>query len=117
MVTVGLDNFRFEGPGLRDRNGHQAATALRIGDDPKVAAIGDEALAPDASGILVRPFEMPPRRGDPWLGQEFLVQYCRYYLTLAAAESAPHAILNIGRLRFERPTRFAHSFAARRRRY
>jgi hypothetical protein len=95
-VTVGLESFRFEGPGLRDRNGYQAATALRIGDDLKLAAIGDEALAPGASGILVRPFEMPPRRGDPWLGQEFLVQYCRYYLTLAATESALRVILNIG---------------------
>jgi hypothetical protein len=95
-ITVGLDSFRFEGPGLRARNGYQAATALRIGDDLTLAAIGDEALAPDASGLLVRPFEMPPRRGDPWLGQEFLVQYCRYYLRLTAADSTRHGILNIG---------------------
>jgi hypothetical protein len=95
-VTVGLERFRFEGPALRERNGYEAATALRIGDDLKLSAIGDEALAPGASGILVRPFESPPRRGDPWPHQELLVQFCRYYLTLARSDSALQTMLNIG---------------------
>jgi hypothetical protein len=95
-VTVSPESFRFEGSGLGDRDGCQAATALRIGDDFKLTAIGDEALASTASGVLIRPFQTPPRRGDPWLEQEFLVQYCRYYLMLAGSESALHVFLNIG---------------------
>ena len=95
-ITVGLDSFCFQGPGLRGRSGVRAATALRIGDDLNLMAFGDEALAPDAPGILVRPFEMPARRGDPWLGHEFLVQYCRYYLRLTTVDSTPHRILDIG---------------------
>lgn len=95
-VTVGPETFRFEGPGLRDRDGYQAATALRIGDDFKLTAIGDEALAPAASGVLIRPFQTPPRRGAPWLEQEPLVQYCRYYLTLAGSATALHVFLDIG---------------------
>jgi hypothetical protein len=95
-VTVGPESFRFEGPGLRDRDGFEAATALRIGDDLKLTAIGDEALAPAAPGVLIRPFQVQPERGAPWLQQELLVQYCRYYLTLARSDSALPVLLGVG---------------------
>ena len=87
-VTVDPDRFRFEGPGVREGDALEAATALRVGHDLKVGAIGDEALAPAAPGVLIRPFDAPPRHDTPWLHEEPLIHYCRYYLMLASARSA-----------------------------
>ena len=87
-VTVDPDHFQFEGPGVRDGGALEAATALRVGHDLKVGAFGDEALAPAAPGVLIRPFEEPPRPDTPWLHEEPLVCYCRYYLMLASARNA-----------------------------
>ena len=84
-VTVDPDRFQFEGPGVREGSALEAATALRVGHDLKVGAIGDEALAPAAPGVLIRPFEEPPRPDTPWLHEEPLICYCRYYLMLASA--------------------------------
>lgn len=87
-VTVDPERFRFEGPGVREGNALEAATALRVGHDLKVGAIGDEALAPAAPGVLIRPFEAPPPHDTPWLHEAPLIHYCRYYLMLAAARNA-----------------------------
>ena len=87
-VTVDPDRFRFEGPGVREGDALEAATALRVGHDLKVEAIGDEALAPAAPGVLIRPFDAPPRHDTPWLHEEPLIHYCRYYLMLASARNA-----------------------------
>ena len=87
-VTVDPDRFQFEGPGVRDGSALEAATALRVGHDLKVGSIGDEALAPAAPGVLIRPFEEPPRLDAPWLHEEPLIHYCRYYLMLASARHA-----------------------------
>jgi hypothetical protein len=84
-VTVDRERFRFEGPGVPDGSPLAPATAVRIGHDLKVAAIGDEALASALPGMLIRPFAVPPRHDTPWLHEEPLVQYCRYYLMLASA--------------------------------
>ena len=86
-VTVDPDRFRFEGPGVREGTALEAATALRVGHDLKVEAIGDAALAP-APGVLIRPFEVPPRHDTPWPHEEPLIHYCRYYLMLASARNA-----------------------------
>ena len=88
IVTVDAERFRFEGPGVREGTALEAATALRVGHDLKVGAIGDEALAPAAPGVLIRPFEVPPRHDTPWLHEEPLIHYCRYYLMLASARTA-----------------------------
>ncbi len=87
-VTIDPDRFRFEGPGIRDGSALEAATALRVGHDLTVGAIGDEALAPASPGVLIRPFDVPPRHDTPWLHEEPLVHYCRYYLMLAGAGNA-----------------------------
>jgi hypothetical protein len=87
-VIVDPDRFQFEGPGVREGSALQAATALRVGHDLKVGAIGDEALAPAAPGVLIRPFEKPPRHDTPWLHEEPLIHYCRHYLMLASAQHA-----------------------------
>ena len=87
-VTVDPDRFQFEGPGVRAGTVLEAATALRVGHDLKVGAIGDAALAPEAPGVLIRPFEEPPRHETPWLHEEPLICYCRYYLVLASAQHA-----------------------------
>lgn len=84
-VTVDPDRFRFEGPGVREGSALEAATALRVGHDLKVGAIGDAALAPAAPGVLIRPFEMPPRHDTLWPHEEPLIHYCRYHLMLASA--------------------------------
>lgn len=94
-VTVDPDRFRFEGPGVREGSALEAATALRVGHDLKVGAIGDEALAPAAPGVLIRPFEAPPRHDTPWLHEEPLIHYCRYYLMLASARNGSSFHLGI----------------------
>lgn len=94
-VTIDPDRFRFEGPGIREGGAVEPATALRVGHDLKVAAIGDEALAPAAAGVLIRPFEAPPQQDTPWLHEEPLIHYCRYYLMLAGARSARSIHLGI----------------------
>jgi hypothetical protein len=87
-VTVDPDRFRFEGPGVREGEALEAATALRVGHDLEVGAIGDEALAPAAPGVLIRPFDATPRHDTPWPHEEPLIRYCRYYLMLASARDA-----------------------------
>lgn len=87
-VTVDPDRFQFEGPGVGEGQALTAATALRVGYDLKVGAIGDEALAPAAPGILIRPFDEPPRHDEPWPHEEPLIRYCTYYLMLASARNA-----------------------------
>ena len=87
-VTVDPDRFQFEGPGVGEGGALEAATAIRVGHDLKVGAFGDEALAPAAPGVLIRPFEQPPRLDTPWLHEEPLICYCRYYLMLASARHA-----------------------------
>ena len=94
-VTVDRDRFRFEGPGVREGTTLEAATALRVGHDLEVGAIGDAALAPAAPGVLIRPFEMPPQQDTPWPHEEPLIHYCRYYLMLASARNA-HSV-HLGR--------------------
>jgi hypothetical protein len=94
-VTVDPDRFRFEGPGVREGTALEPATALRVGHDLKVGAIGDEALAPAAAGVLIRPFEAPPQHDTPWLHEEPLIHYCRYYLMLAGARNASSFHLGI----------------------
>jgi hypothetical protein len=87
-VTVDPDRFRFEGPGVREERPLEPATALRVGHDLKVEAIGDEALAPIAAGVLVRPFAARPGHDTPWVHEEALIHYCRHYLRLAGAHDA-----------------------------
>lgn len=87
-VTVNPDRFRFEGPGVREGSPLEPATALRVGHDLKVGAIGDEALAPAAAGVLIRPFAAPPGHDTPWVHEEALIHYCKYYLRLASAHDA-----------------------------
>ena len=86
-VTVDPDRFRFEGPGVREGTALEAATALRVGHDLKVGAIGDAALAPAAPGVLIRPFEVPPGHDTPWPHEEPFIHYCRYYVMLASARN------------------------------
>jgi hypothetical protein len=87
-VTVDPDRFRFEGPGVPDGDALEPATALRVSHDLKVAAIGDEALAPAAPGVLIRPFAAPPKSDTTWPHEAPLIHYCKYYLMLASARSA-----------------------------
>lgn len=87
-VTVAPDRFRFEGPGVDEERPLEPATALRLGHDLKVGAIGDEALAPAAVGVLIRPFAAPPGHDTPWVHEEPLIHYCRHYLRLAGARDA-----------------------------
>src|SRR5688572_22533767 len=87
-VTVDPDRFRFEGPGVREGSPLEPATALRVGHDLKVGAIGDEALAPAAAGVLIRPFAARPGDDAPWVHEEPLIHYCRHYLRLAGAQDA-----------------------------
>lgn len=83
-VTIDPDRFRFEGPGVPEGAAIEAATAIRVSPDLKVGALGDEALSPSASGVLIRPFAMRPLPDGSWLHEEPLVHYCRYYLMLAS---------------------------------
>jgi hypothetical protein len=94
-VTVDPDRFRFEGPGVGEASPLEAATALRVGHNLKVGAVGDEALAPAAPGVLIRPFEVRPRDDSPWPHEEPLIHYCRYYLRRAGARSATSFHLGI----------------------
>ena len=95
-VTVGPDKFRFEGPGLGNRPPPDVAVALRIGGDLRVAAMGDEALAAKAPGVLIQPLQTPPRSDAAWVEEGFLVQYCRYHLLLVGSESWLHFLLDVG---------------------